>query len=459
MFGKTVIALACSATMVATARHACLADDHPDARVPATAVADSESASIDDDLRFVPTTRPSLPEPQHPPLSNERNVDTDKAPGEWQRLTDDWFGLRPALDDRGISLQSSLTIDASKNFRGGTDTAGSALRNLFNANLTLDTQRLLGWSGGTLFVSFQNQSGRSGQELAGSFQGISNIDADGRTQISELWYEQVLLDGRLSLKAGKIDASAEFAHSKNAGEFLNASAGFSPTILDMPAYPDPATGINVFVKPCEQFYAGVGIYDGSLLEGKPTGALGPRTFLRSGSSLFMIGEAGVNWTASNLGGRLGAGAWYHTGTFAQFEGGARAGAWGPYLILDQAIWRKHPGDKDDERGIDMFFQYGYANASVSPVQHHVGVGLTWTGILPNRDNDVLGIGANWGRFSDRRGANFDTDSELAVELFYKLKLTQWLSVKPDLQYIHNPGGGVAARHDALVASVRLVIDF
>ncbi|MDB5322098.1 MAG: Carbohydrate-selective porin [Phycisphaerales bacterium] len=458
MFGKTVIALACSATMVAAARHACLADDHPETRVPATAVADSESASIDEDLRFVPTTRPSLPEPQHPPLSNERNVDTNKAPGEWQRLTDDWFGLRPALDDRGISLQSSLTIDASKNFRGGADTAGSALRSLFNANLTLDTQRLLGWSGGTLFLSFQNQSGHSGQELAGSFQGISNIDADGRTQISELWYEQVLLDGKLRLKAGKIDASAEFAHSKNAGEFLNASAGFSPTILDMPAYPDPATGISVFVKPCEQYYAGVGIYDGSLLEGKPTCALGPRTFFRSGSSLFMIGEAGVNWTASNLGGRLGAGAWYHTGTFAQFDGGAREGAWGPYLVLDQAIWRKNPADKDDGRGIDVFLQYGYADASVSPVQHHVGVGLTWTGIVPNRDDDVLGLGASWVRFSDRRGANFDTDSELAVELFYKLKLTPWLSVKPDLQYVHNPGG-VAARNDALVASVRLVVDF
>jgi hypothetical protein len=158
------------------------------------AIEGSEEASIDDNLRFIPTTRPMQPEPQRPPLSKEENVDTNKPVHEWQRGTDDWFGARPWLDDRGVSFQANWTLDYSKNFRGGLDTAGSAFRHLFNANLTLNTERLFGLKGGTLFVNFQNQSGDSGLTLTGDAQMFSNIDADGRTQLSELWYEQALLD-------------------------------------------------------------------------------------------------------------------------------------------------------------------------------------------------------------------------------------------------------------------------
>ena len=47
-------------------------------------------------------------------------------------------------------------------------------------------------------------------------------------------------------------------------------------------------------------------------------------------------------------------------------------------------------------------------------------------------------------------------SETAIEAFYKYQLTEFMSVKPDLQYIVNPGG---AGRDAIVAGVRLEISF
>src|SRR5690348_1193406 len=56
-------------------------------------------ASIDEDLRYFPTSRPSVPPAQHPPLATPENVDTNKPVHQWQRLTDDWFGVRPKLDD------------------------------------------------------------------------------------------------------------------------------------------------------------------------------------------------------------------------------------------------------------------------------------------------------------------------------------------------------------------------
>src|SRR5262249_47527295 len=98
----------------------------------------SEIASLDEHIRFVPTTRPTVPEPEHPPEATPENVDTNRPPHEWQRLTDDWFGARPWLDDHGVSFQASLTFDSSKVLSGGLSTDDWANRHLFNANITVD---------------------------------------------------------------------------------------------------------------------------------------------------------------------------------------------------------------------------------------------------------------------------------------------------------------------------------
>jgi porin len=418
----------------------------------------SAEASIDDNLRFLPTTRPMQPDPQRPPLSTEANVDTNKPVHEWQRATDDWLGARPWLDDRGVSFQANWTLDYSKNFRGGVDTAGSAFRHLFNANVTLDTERLVGLKGGTFFLNFQNQSGDFGSDLTGDVQAYSNIDADGRTQISELWYGQSLIDGRLEVRVGKIDANSAFARVENGGEFIHSSMGVSPTIVGMPKYPDPSVGVDVFVRPTEEIYFGVGVYDGAGVEGVRTGERGPGTVFGEPSDLFVIAEGGVLWTLpGGRAGRAAFGVWHHTGRFEKFDGGTVGGATGPYVVVDQVLWRERGSDDEDAQGIGAFLQYGYADPDVSAFEHHVGGGLAWTGAVPGRDDDVLGLGASWVKFSDRGGAGFTEDGELAVELFYKMRLLKWLSVKPDLQYIQHPGGE-RGRDDAWVGTLRIVMD-
>jgi hypothetical protein len=50
----------------------------------------------------------------------------------------------------------------------------------------------------------------------------------------------------------------------------------------------------------------------------------------------------------------------------------------------------------------------------------------------------------------RDGAEYTDTQETSVELFYKIQITPYLSVQPDLQYVINPGGNGAS--DALVCS-------
>ena len=205
--------------------------------------------------------------------------DMDVAPPGAQPLDEQilgLFGVRKTMGEYGFSYEGSWTIDYSKNLMGGLNTNGDSIHNLFDLRLNVDTETLVNWEGGTFSLDFQNHAGQSPSDDVGDIQGVNNTDADGRTQISEAWYEQVMLEKKLRIKAGKIDANTEFAYPEYGSEFLNSSFGISPTVFGLPAYPDGAFGFNAFVYPTNRFYIGFGMYDGSGAEdGLATGSYGP----------------------------------------------------------------------------------------------------------------------------------------------------------------------------------------
>jgi len=406
--------------------------------MPAWSQADAFDSALADDS-YVVAENPTLPLPPHP--ENRQNVEPEKAQTflERDRLTGDWGGYRTRLEERGIFIEGDFTLDHSHNFDGGIS-RGSATRHLLNINLTLDTEMLGLWAGGTFFINFQNIAGPGIGDEVGDVQGLDNLDADGRTQISEIWYEHVLLDQKLRLKVGKFDANSEFAFVDNGGEFLNSSMGFTPTIFVFSSYPDPAFGFSAFVYPTESIYAGVGLFDGAGQEGIATGPRGPSTLFGGPADMLYMAEAGVTWSLSDdaLDGRLGAGVWLHDGDFTKFAGGTADHATGLYLVFDQMLWRENPGDDNDAQGLACFAQYGKASKSISAVVHHFGTGLAWTGAIPGRDQDVLGAGMTTVVLSDEPGSGFTDDYETAFELFYRLQLTPFFSIQARPSVHHQP---------------------
>jgi len=352
----------------------------------------------------------------------------------------------PAAADEAAPtrFEMSAIIDASKVFHGGVNTHGGALRHLFDANLTLDGEHHFGIPRSTVFFDFQNQSGEDGSDDTGDLQAYSNIDEADFTALYEVWFEQTSEDGRWRLKIGKVDANSEFAYVDNGAEFIHSSPGFSPSIFVFPTYPDPATSVNLFFDPVEDFGVALGVYDGAAQEGFRTGRRGPKTFLGSPSDLFVVGEAIWRW---GDGSRLALGYWGHTGTFAQFDGGTSDGATGGYLTLDLPLAPKLGG----------FVQFAWADEQLSGVQRHVGLGMQREAPLPGRPDDACGIMVSWAQLSDEPGAGFSAHHETATEVFYKIHICENLQLKPDLQYIANPGGGGVK--DALVGTLRVEVSY
>jgi carbohydrate-selective porin OprB len=331
----------------------------------------------------------------------------------------------------------------------------NAFRHLLDLGFSFDPEPLVGWSGASLFVNFQNQAGDDGSLQTGDLQVYSNIDADGRTQLAELFVEQALWSGGPRLKVGKMDANTDFATVDRATDFLNSSFGYSPTILGFPTYPDPAVGAALFAPLPLGLEVRAGVFDGALQEGVQTGNRGPSTLFGEPADLFLIGELQSRWLlCGHLRGKVTAGVWRHTGRFARFDGGSERGTDGPYLVVQQKLWREAP-DPDSTQGLGAFFQWGKADPAVTTFQRHVGGGLLWEGLLPTRDLDRTGLGATWVRASRRAGSGLDRRGELAVELFHQIHVTDWLHVIVDLQYLRVPGA-VRQNPDAWVGTLRVI---
>ena len=103
-----------------------------------------------------------------------------------------------------------------------------------------------------------------------------------------------------------------------------------------------------------------------------------------------------------------------------------------------------------------------ADGDTSAFDAYLGGGLVYRGLFPERSDDSIGLGLAAGHVSPafRRGA-FSSVSpsnawEVVLELTYQYSLCEFVTVQPDLQYVHNPLG-ITGADDALVLGLRIVL--
>lgn len=386
-----------------------------------------------------------------------------------EQLTGNWGGVRDSLEESGISISAENVFEYSGVIDGGVNQTDST-RNLFTADIEIDTEALIDFKGGTFFAQFLSVTAeKGGSGDAGDLQGYTNIENDQSLDtLYELWYQQVLFNGRLRVKVGKVDANSEFAYVaplkevSAAYEFTHSSAGFQPTIAGFSSYPDPAMSVNLFVTPYDgddaRLTLAYGLYDGAAgVDGVSTGSRGPSSFFSSELSddYFHVAEGQFAWdeVGGLPGGSLSVGGWFHTGDWDTFQGGVEDGTAGGYATLQQQLTA--PDEEDTGRGLYLFGQYGYSDDSVVEVGQVFSSGVLQNGLGGFRPDDLLGAYASYADLSDDAVAGFE-ENELAVEALYRFAITPAVSIQPGLQYIINPSGDPSV-DDAFVGQLRFII--
>lgn len=344
------------------------------------------------------------------------------------------------LKDYGITFGASETLEGYYNFSGGIK-SGAAWASTFDANMTVDLEKLMGLPHAKFYTDLEYHAGDNPTSLlTGDFQVFDKHSAAPFLQIMEIWYQQELFRDKLRIKVGKIDANIEFSVIDNGLEFINSPTQVTPTLFVFPTFPDPMPAVNLFFTPGKLFYTSFGIFDANRQDRFGDFYGDPASVQPTGNGSLLISESGLTWGKAPVlktDGNLRVGLWKHTGTFTKWEGGSQNGTEGFYLIFDQTLW-KPLSDTSGKRGIRMFLEYSGTGASVAPVWRHYGGGIAWTGPSAARPDDACGISIQNVRISPP--LRLPHSYELNFEAFYKMQISSWFDVKPDFQYIIHPGG-------------------
>jgi len=407
-------------------------------------------------------------------------------PGWFQQdgITGDWMGARTTLADHGVEFFGGYSVEVWGNTAGGVDT-GAVYTGLLDFGIDLDLEKAVGWSGASVSTTWLWLSGRDASEdLAGNFLTISNIAGFNTLRMFELWFQQTLLDEKISLRVGQLSADSEFLISDYAGLFINGTFGW-PAVAYMnlpeggPGYPMGTLGTRLALHPVDWFTYQVAAFQGNVFA-QDVNRHGFRWRLDAETGYTFMNEAQVRWNQrdeeTGLAGQFKAGAWFQSGSSADALADSTAsGNYGFYAIVDQMLFREpdvevpaatglskdgksvvdSKGGKNfksavsyekSAQGLGWFGRIAFTKSDRNFVNFYFDTGLSYRGLIPGRDDDTVGLAFGYAQLSEgarsalQEEGSSPTGAEMVVELTYQAQLTKWLSVQPDLQYIINPGG-------------------
>ena len=406
----------------------------------------------------------------------------------------DVAGIRKSLADVGVGLGGSYVGEAFTN-TGGIKQGGT-YDGVLTLYLNADLKKMGLWKGLCLSTSaFQIHGNSITADNIDSLMLVSNLEATPATRLFELWVEQHMFNDVLAVKVGELAADQEFILSNSYTFFLNSTWGW-PSIADNdlpgggPAYPLATPGVRAAIRPNDEFKLMIGVYNGDPADPNCANE-NPQVcnsdgldFSLDSPALLMI-EGSYKYNRSGqLPGTVKLGGWNHFGSFPDEHFDSRGlpiavtgnpgrpidGDWAIYGIFDQLVWRVR--GSEDAKGVGLFGRVIGAPSDQNLIDFYAEAGITFSGMIPHRTDDSLGIGFAYTGISDRVHG-FDLDAGLPVaqtyeamlEICYTMQLESGWKLQPDFQYFWQPGGkvpdasGKGAVENAAVFGARTTINF
>ncbi|QXZ17163.1 carbohydrate porin [Pseudomonas sp. AO-1] len=377
-------------------------------------------------------------------------------------LLGDWGGERTRLHQQGVDFQLTYVNELAYNTQGGQEHKGTYSDQLmFDSNFNL--QKLLDWQGASFRMTFSNRNGENLSAEAGTNTLLAAQEIYGYgsvTRLVQFYYQQVLLNDRLMVKLGRLPMSGDvFPFSC---KFQNLT--FCGTV---PGYITP----NWFTWPVSQW--------GAVVAGKLTDDLSLNASLYQVNPRFSENAQGLNFgsppgttgylavgelawtpTVKGLPGSYRAGIWRNTGDFNDVYhdiDGRPIGltghspeqhdsASGYYLMAEQRVYQ----DPDNStRSLTLFANFIQSDRDVSYVEKVFHLGAFISGPFATRPQDEIGVAIgrlevnelSSRRISQANGyASAAPDTEYPMELYYGINITPALTLRPNVQYVVNPGG-------------------
>ena len=174
-------------------------------------------------------------------------------------LLGDWYGLRPWLEDHGITPTVTFVTDALGNPTGGREQGFTGAHNL-GLDLLFDLEKLARLQGGLLLFSMSERFGTSlSTDYIGNVFTVQQVFGGETLRVVNLAYQQTLLDDRVEFSVGRIAAGDDFLVSPYNYVFVQNGFDGNPVGIffnapGMSAYPSATWGARVKVRPTARTY-------------------------------------------------------------------------------------------------------------------------------------------------------------------------------------------------------------
>ena len=399
-------------------------------------------------------------------------------------LTGEWGGLRTELRDEGIDLTAGYTSEFATNISGGTRKDATETGQ-FSFGATVDTDKLLGLKGGTLQTTITFRRGHDLDLRAGlgTLQQVQEVYGRGQTwRLTEFWYQQQFAGG-VDLKLGRLVQGGDFnsfsCNFENLS-FCGAQAGnlFGDYWYN---YPVAQWGARLRLKR-RDWYVMAGAY-----ENNPNNLLNNFTLSHRGATGVLVPvEAG--WTPHlgphHLPGSYRIGGWYNSSNgddvlldvnhrpiaITGAEPLVHSGRYGGYILLQQQLTGTYVDDPKTgpktTHGLSVFLNFTQGDRATSTTDNQLAAGLFFTGPIPGRKDDDLGFAVARTDLNSRVAeadllaapGSARPRAEYESELYYSVHLRPWLIVRPNVQYVIDPGG-YANVTDVVVFGIKSAVTF
>lgn len=399
-------------------------------------------------------------------------------------LTHDWDGKRSQLQENGVQIIGNYMHELGYNVSGGYNTD----KKLEYANEILlgadfDLQKIINIPNAHLKIILTN---RNGQDITntriinpegGQLTSVQEVWGRGSiTRLAELSYRQTFMDNKLNLRVGRFgfgefgEFSCEFQNLLFCGNSSGANTG--SLIYNFPV---SQWAIQAKYKLTDSLTAQTAIF-----EQNPT--------LQENDNAFKISTSGSKgiiiplefvYQDKEADSKLRLGGYFSTANaddvYKDIQGNPKARThlsakeheqrYGFWAMYQRNIFNLY---SDNARPLELFSQVHYNDKDTSYIGNSINIGLLGKGLFQQRPQDIFGIAIG------RIGVNSDykknielqniidnfsvpvQNYEISTELFYGVNLQNGIVIRPNIQYIKNPGG-VKETEDAVVAGLKVSV--
>jgi porin len=361
------------------------------------------------------------------------------------------------LKNNGIYLRAVYINDILADVAGGNKQGTSSTgETAFGANL--DMNAIAGIPNAAVHVMFDDRTGLNASTYAGTLFGLSGENGPSDTiRLSELTWDQSLLQDHLRLLVGRTNPTADFAFSDISCAFVSNITCAQPFAWYVNnsgvAFPVSTWGARMTIKPTMPSYLRIGVYQDQPFQNDIT-EHGFDWGIQKSTGVFIPFEVGYEhgFTSVRLPFKYDIGGYYDTGSYTVPPATGqtdlnRRGRTAFYAQAQQTVWRPDP---KTNRSLTLFGGVlastgGYA---VYPVSVYAGTYVR--GPFVSRPNDAMGFEATHVSISkSAEGQVVDTYDSLGLvapnhsnqwilEADYHVAIAPGIQVIPDAQFVIHP---------------------